>query len=361
MTPMPPPPQEKTGRNAEGRPDPERLLALSSNMLGVVGFDGLLRTVNPTWQCVLGRAPEELLGRPLLDLIHPEDRENAQETLEKLSRQEDVETALVNRCLTRDGKPKWFLWRLTASPALQVYYVAAYDIMTQKALHMQLLHAQKDSQVGRFLAGVAHDFNNILHVIDACARMLADQPGMGAPQVRDLNGIVDATQRGADLVRIMIDLCRLDAAGEQHDSDLNEVVGRMEKLLRRLLRKDISLSISLVEGLPRVRLGFGRLEQILLNLVVNARDAMPDGGVLTLKTLPAAAGARLIVSDTGVGMPPDVQARMFEPFFTTKSPGKGTGLGLSTVREILANCGGTIDVSSRPGEGTTLKLFLPRA
>lgn len=361
MTPLPPPPREKTGRNAEGRPDPERLLALSSDLLGVVGFDGLLRTVNPAWQRVLDRPSEEILGRPLLDLIHPEDRENARETLDKISRQEGVETALVNRCLARDGKPKWFLWRLTASPALQVYYVAAYDITTQKTLHMQLLRAQKDSQVGRFLAGLAHDFNNILSVIDACARLLAEEPAMGAPHVRDLNDIIDATQRGADLVHVMIDLCRLDGACEQHDSDLNEVVGRMEKLLRRVLRKDIDLSVGLVEGLPRVRLDFGRLEQVLLNLVVNARDAMPGGGVLTLRTLPAAAGARLIVSDTGVGMPPEVQARMFEPFFTTKSPGLGTGLGLSTVREIIANCGGTIAVSSLPGAGTTLEVLLPRA
>ena len=361
MTPRTPPPQQTHRLNVEGRPDPERLLALSSDMLGVVGFDGRIRKVNPAWQCILGHTPGELLGRPLLDLIHAEDRENARETFTKLSQSEGLEPALVNRGLTRDGKPKWLLWRLTSCPELQVCYVAAYDITTQKALHMQLLRAQKDSQVGRFLAGLAHDFNNILSVIDACARMLAEEPCMGAQQVRDLKDMVDATQRGADLVRVMIDLCRLDGACEQHASDLNEVVRRMEKLLRRLLRKDIRLSVNLTEGLRRVRLDLGRLEQILLNLVVNARDAMPGGGVLTLKTLQAEAGAILIVSDTGIGMPPDVQARIFAPFFTTKPPGHGTGLGLSTVREILTNCGGTIDVSSRLGEGTMLELFLPDA
>lgn len=359
MTTMPPP-QENTGRNDSLRPDPERLLALSSDMLGVVDFDGLIRTVNPAWQCVLGYAPGELIGRSWLDLIHPEDRENARETLGNCARAEGEETSLVNRCLTRDGKPKWLLWRLTASGALKAHYVAAYDITAQKDLHMQLLRAQKDSQVGRFLAGVAHDFNNILSVIGGCAGMLLAEPGMNAPQTQDLKDIVDATHRGADLVRGMLDLCRVDASSGQRNCDLNEVVGRMERMLRLLLRKDIRLSVSLAEGLGRVGLDAGRLEQVILNLVVNARDAMPDGGVITLKTLPVAAGVLLVASDTGVGMPPDVQARMFEPFFTTKPPGKGTGLGMSTVRDILADCGGAISVASRPGEGTTLKLFLPQ-
>ncbi|OGR49873.1 MAG: hypothetical protein A2X37_11825 [Elusimicrobia bacterium GWA2_66_18] len=356
-----PPPQKKAGQNAEGLPDPERLLALSSDMLGVMGFDGLLRTVNPAWQCTLGRAPGELLGRPLLDLVHPEDRENVQETLRKLSSVEGGETCLVNRCLCRDGKLKWLLWRLTASPAMGLYYLAASDITPQKALHVKLLRLQMDSQIGRILAGVAHDFNNILSVIGGCAVMMAADREMSAQQARDLEDITNAAQRGAELVRVMIDLCRPEGAGERRDSDLNEVVLRMERLLRLLLRKNIRLSVSLAEGLGRVRLDSGRLDQILLNLVVNARDAMPDGGSITLKTLPAEAGARLVVRDTGVGIPPDVQARMFEPFFTTKPRGKGTGLGLSTIQEILAHCGGKISVSSRPGEGATLELFLPRA
>lgn len=356
-----PPPQKKAGHNAEDRPDPERLVALSSDMLGVVGFDGLLRAINPAWQCALGRAPGELLGRPLLDLVHPEDRENAQETLRKLSGVEGGETCLVNRCLCRDGKLKWLLWRLTASPALGVCYLAASDITPQKALHVQLLRLQKDAQIGRILAGVAHDFNNILSVIGGCAVMMAADRGMSAQQVRDLEDITNATQRGAELVRVMIDLCRPEDSGRRQDSDLNEVVLRMEKLLRLLLRKNIRLAVDLAEGLGRVGLDSGRLEQVLLNLVVNARDAMPDGGIITLKTLPSEAGARLVVCDTGVGVPPDVQARMFEPFFTTKPPGKGTGLGLSTIQEILALCGGKASVSSRPGEGTTVELFLPRA
>ena len=244
-------------------------------------------------------------------------------------------------------------------------------------LQAQLLQAQKMEAVGRLTAGVAHDFNNLLMVINGYASLMQGDPG-GAPpgQWQEWAGkISDAGQRAADLTRQLLIFSHRHVA-EMQLVDLNRLVGDMEGVLLRALGEDIRLQSHLAAGLWPVNADPSQLTQVILNLTINARDAMPGGGRLTIETENVvldesyAAGhvatkpgqyVLMAVHDTGVGMSQDVQAHLFEPFFTTKAPGKGTGLGLATVYGIVKQCGGHVWVYSEEGRGTTFKIYLPRA
>jgi signal transduction histidine kinase/CheY-like chemotaxis protein len=235
----------------------------------------------------------------------------------------------------------------------------------------QLRQSQKLEAVGRLAAGVAHDFNNLLTAVLADAELLAQAlPSEGVLRESALE-IQTAAQRAALLTRQLLAFGRRQAAQPQV-LDLDEVVGAMERMLRRLIGEDVELVTARAPGLWRVRADPGQIEQVIVNLAVNARDAMPDGGRLTLETAnvergPASdAGAaarpcvRLAVRDTGTGMTAEVRAHLFEPFFTTKAPGKGTGLGLSTVYGIVKQCGGEVSVTSEPEKGSVFEVYLPR-
>lgn len=329
----------------------EILLALSEEMLGTVGFDGRVQTVNPAWEKTLGFSRRELEGLPLLDVILPEDRDAARRALSRVASVDGSEVALTNRCRCRNGSIKKLRWRLTASPAAAVFCVAAREESALAPLDARLPSSQTMTQIGRMALGVAHDFNNILACIQGCASLLE-------PKGPDVEDILDATQRASELVKLLIELVQDRKPSQDLDANLGEVVARMERLLRRVIGRSIDLDVS-SEGSPgRVRIGAVRLQQVILNLAINARDAMPQGGRLQLKTASATEGfALLLVSDNGVGMRPEVQARMFDPFFSTK---EGSGIGLATVHEIVQDCGGRISVESRPGDGTAVKIFLPR-
>jgi len=247
------------------------------------------------------------------------------------------------------------------------------DVTEHKRLEEQFRQSQKMEAVGRLAGGVAHDFNNLLTVINGYAEiLLADLPADLSEDDATRQGLVEITragERAAALTRQLLAFSRKQVLNPEILS-LNDVVAGIESMLRRLMGEDVALVISLGTSLGNVRADRGQMEQVIVNLAVNARDAMPEGGTLTLETCnveleetlePAAPGSyvRLDVRDTGTGMDAATLSHIFEPFFTTKGQGKGTGLGLATVYGIVRQSGGQLRVSSEPGRGTAFEIFLP--
>jgi len=255
------------------------------------------------------------------------------------------------------------------------YFIAVLqDITARKLLEQELLHAQRMEGVGQLAGGIAHDFNNLLTVISGRSEMVLFRLTPADPLRRDLDLIHKTAARAAALTRQLLAFSRKQVL-QPRVFDLNELVGSSTSLLKRLIGEDIELTFVPGADAGRVRVDPGQLEQVIVNLAVNARDAMPEGGRLTVETASAALPAdyaalhvdvapgsyvMLAVSDTGIGMDHALQARIFEPFFTTKGPGKGTGLGLATVYGIVKQSGGHVRVYSEPGRGTVFKIYLPR-
>jgi two-component system, cell cycle sensor histidine kinase and response regulator CckA len=248
------------------------------------------------------------------------------------------------------------------------------QFIEHRVAEQQLLQAQKMEAVGQLAGGIAHDFNNLLGVILGYGELALKELGPDHPSHRRVEAIRKAAQRAAALTRQILTFSRKQPV-EIHSCDLNHIVEEMEKMLRRLIGEDVRLAVALGEGLGRVSADPNQLEQVIMNLVVNARDAMPSGGRLTIETAnveldeayvrshPEARPGpyvALTVTDSGVGMERATLARIFEPFFTTKELGKGTGLGLAVVYGIVKQSGGSLSVHSEPGCGTTFKIYLPR-
>jgi PAS domain S-box-containing protein len=254
------------------------------------------------------------------------------------------------------------------------FVVIAADLTEHSKLETQLRHSQKMDAVGQLAGGVAHDFNNLLTVVTGYAGILLSDLPKSNPMRADVEEIMGAADRAAVLTRQLLATSRQQVL-EPRVLDLNEIVGRMDQMLRRVLPANITVNTSLDPAIGSVNADPGQLDQVLMNLIVNARDAMPEGGTLTIETMdfaldptdrdvPVEGRARdyvmLTVSDTGCGMPQAVQARIFEPFYTTKERGKGTGLGLSTAHGIITQSGGVLSVYSELNVGTTFKVLLPR-
>jgi two-component system, cell cycle sensor histidine kinase and response regulator CckA len=251
--------------------------------------------------------------------------------------------------------------------------VLAHDVTERLQLEERLTQAEKMEAVGRLAGGVAHDFNNLLTVISGYAEILLAKPGI---EGRDqLTEIAHAAEQAAGLTRSLLAFSRRQVL-HPRVLDLNEIVAGMEPMVRRIIGDDVSVGVRLVPGLAAVEADQAQLERVILNLAANARDAMPEGGRLTIETAvveldedyvrsrgegTAGPNVLLAVSDTGVGMSEEVQRHLFEPFFTTKDPGAGTGLGLATVFGVVKQSGGSIYVYSEEGRGTTFKIYLPAA
>jgi two-component system cell cycle sensor histidine kinase/response regulator CckA len=279
--------------------------------------------------------------------------------------EEQAVTAL--RAGARDFIHKGNLARLGPAVARELHDHA--ERVARRKAEAQLLQAQKMDAVGQLAGGVAHDLNNILGVIMGQAEIVIRQTDAADPRSRRLNGICEAADRAAALVRQLLAFSRRQVI-QPTVVDVNQVVSGTVEMLGRIVGEDIAIHCRLASDLWRVKADVAQLEQVVMNLVINARDAMPGGGTLTIETRntsPTASAVpppgdyvRLDITDTGHGMDEETVARMFEPFFTTKEPGKGTGLGLATVYGIVTQAGGHIDVESAPGRGTAFRILLPR-
>lgn len=351
----------------------DRMWRLSSDLMDVCNADGRLLAVNRAWTQLLGWSEEELLASNFLDLVHPDD---VQPTLGEMSRLDTGITTLrfENRFRARDGSYRRISW--TAAPEEGLYYAVGRDVTEQREIEEQLRQSQKMEAVGQLTGGIAHDFNNLLQGItgslDIVQRRIAE--GRSADVDRFIAGAVTSANRAAALTHRLLAFSRRQPLDPKPVRS-NPLVSSMEDLLRRTLGEQIALDLVLAGGLWLTLCDPNQLENAILNLCINARDAMPNGGTLTVETCNAhldsayAATARdvrpgqyvcICVSDTGTGMPADVVSRAFDPFFTTKPIGQGTGLGLSMIYGFARQSEGYVKIYSEVGKGTTIKLYLPR-
>ncbi len=339
--------------------------------------DGTIRFTSDGAGQTLGYRPSELRGSSYLDLVHPDDRTRAREAGVQLLRVPGAYGHLVARLRHRDGS-----WRtvdavtrnLLEHPDVAGVVVTARDVTERRRLEAELVQTQKLESIGRLAGGVAHDFNNLLTVILGNAEILLHDAS-AQEKLLEVREIEAAAQRARSLTRQLLAFSRRQVL-EPRALDLNAVITNLEDVLRRLVGTRVELETRLDPELAAVLADEVQLEQILMNLSVNARDAMPEGGHLTIATSHAnldelysgeetvvVAGeyVQLTVTDTGIGMDAETRSHIFEPFFTTKPVGEGTGLGLATVYGIVKQSGGYIWVYSEPGRGASFKVYLPLA
>jgi PAS domain S-box-containing protein len=350
----------------------------SSDAICALAPDGTVVSWNPAAARTYGYTADEMVGEPVFRLAAPEHAAGLRGLLDTVLRGERVE-AVDTEQLRRDGGR--ISVSLSLAPVLdaagRVRYASliARDVTERKRLEEEFRQAQKLEVVGRLAGGVAHDFNNLLTAIRGTAELLLADMGEGHPMRADLQVITQASERAASLTRQLLAFSKQQAA-QPRVVDLNGVVAGADRILRRLVGAGVELVTVLSPETGSVRVDPVQVEQVLTNLALNARDAMPGGGRLLVQTrevavpaggsplwpgVPAGPHAMLAVSDNGTGMDDATRSRIFEPFFTTKPPGKGTGLGLATVYGIVQQSGGHVLVHTGEGEGTTFQIFFPRA
>lgn len=353
-----------------------RIVETSEEGILILDKDGVMTFVNPKLCAVTGYSPQELTGQRTRLLLFPEDIPNMAQRLERVAdtgavvqydanfkhRNGSVVPVFVTSSALRDEKG-----------AVLGATCMITDMTVRKQLQAELLQSQKIDAMGRLSGGVAHDFNNLLTAILGFAELAKLELPASAPARADLAEIAATAMRAASLTRQLLAFSRKQAL-QPVTLDVNNVVREMQRMLARIIGEDMALEARLADGPLYCWVDRGQIEQVLLNLVVNARDAMPKGGRVTVSTAPlcleapdaaalqVAAGdyLKLVVADTGIGMSADTLRQIFEPFFTTKPKGQGTGLGLSTVHGIVKQSGGCVQVKSALGAGTTFEVLLPR-
>lgn len=349
----------------------------AADMIAVVTVDGQRLYNSPSYEKVLGYSPEELERTSAYEQIHPEDLQGV------IAAAQEARTTGVGRPLEYRVRHKNGIWRVLESTASAVrdsegkvekLVIVNRDVTERRDLERQLVLSQRLEAVGKLSGGIAHDFNNLLGVIIGYSEALQESIGPENPLREAVDEIQKAGHRAASLTQQLLAFSRKQVL-EPKVLDANSIIADMQKMLQRLIGEDIALKFSTDPAVGRIKADRGQLEQVILNLAVNARDAMPRGGELQIEISDAELGeadaarypyvvpgkyVMLKVSDTGIGMDAQTQSHIFEPFFTTKEKGKGTGLGLATVYGIVKQSGGYIWLESAPEKGTIFRIFLPR-
>ena len=364
---------------AERTADRNALWQLSADIMLRCRFDGVMVATNPAWLEVLGWEEKELLGTNLFDLLHPEDLEHTRQGAAASSEGARL-NRFENRYRHRDGTYRWISW--STRPAEGLINAVGRDVTFEKEqaatlarTEEALRQSQKMEAVGQLTGGLAHEFNNLLAGISGSLELMATRMAQGRLTELDryMGAAQGASKRAAALTHRLLAFSRRQTL-DPRPTDVNRLVSGMEDLVRRTVGPGIGVEAVAASGLWPTLVDPPQLENALLNLCINARDAMPDGGRLTIETgnrqMDRRAAAEhdiapgqyisLCVSDTGSGMTPDVVAKAFDPFFTTKPIGQGTGLGLSMIYGFARQSGGHVRIYSEPGQGSTICIYLPR-
>jgi PAS domain S-box-containing protein len=358
----------------------ERFRALSENspdIIYTVDRDAVITYINPAVKENLGYLPEDILGTPFADIAEKETLANFAELCENIMQGKETVKHFQGKLLTREATER--LFEISAAPnvdgsgKITGMVGTLKDVTEQRQLEAQLRHSQKMTAIGHLTGGIAHDFNNILQAIGSYAELLRLRSHGSVDEEKYIRNINDLTGRATDLVRQMMMFSR-KMESVLRPLDLNGEIKNCAELLSGTLPKNISISYDLADNLKPVNGDAGQIGQVIINLAVNAKDAMPEGGILKIATrnidLSAPLSQSLVtispgryviisVSDTGAGIEPTALEHIFEPFFTTKPVGKGTGIGLAVVYGVIKNHGGHIFCSSEPGKGTTFESYLP--
>ena len=354
------------------------LIDNSSDLITIIDESGKIQYQSPSLQRLLGYEPEQRVGRSVFELIHPGDVGRVEQALRLAVTAGNRQETVVCRLQHRDGS--WRVLETVGSNMLAAAGVGGIvlnsrDITERQELEAQLRQAQKMEAVGQLAGGIAHDFNNLLTVVlanaDLVVAALPDRPEI-AEELHDLHA---AARRGQAMIRNLMGFSRRRGV-EVEPLALGELVGSVTETLRRVLPESVEVRFAAAEPAPSVLADPGAIEQMLLNLATNSRDAMPNGGQLRLEVarevIPARASREpawlkpvdyvvVRIADTGTGMDEETRVRVFEPFFTTKPAGKGTGLGMPMVYGLMKQHGGYVLVDSELGRGTTVRLLFPAA
>jgi PAS domain S-box-containing protein len=342
-----------------------------------LAIDGSFNYIGPRWEKILGHNEKEVLGKFFIDFIPPEEHGYLIEVFKEVRNHKKYVENIQLRFRHKDGRYRFFAG--SAAPLLdekrQVLGTMgiARDITDQKRLEEQLLQAQKMESIGTLAGGIAHDFNNLLGGILGYATYAKKRMSPNNPLYHSLQNIQRSAEQAAELIEQLLGFAR-KGKYQVKRINCNALVQNLIQFLKRTIDKKISLKVQLDPQLKLIEGDENQLQQSLINICLNARDAMPGGGTLTITTAnyhpgqdfslrqwgrPEGEYISLTLSDTGIGIAPEIQSQIFEPFFTTKEPGRGTGLGLSMVYGIIHNHGGFIEVKSQPDQGTTFQLILP--